>query len=585
MRFISSLCVFLLGCGGASVAFPDAAGDDSGGGPDGTVDSGVDSGDIDTGTDTMPCPLKCSPTTYEVLDCNDMVVQTCAPTEACDIGQAKCVNACVAQSNNRQSIGCDFYPAYLEVLNSVALKCHAIVVANTWKAPAKIQADYNGQQLTVATFARVPAGSGPSITYGAYDPMTGIKPGEVAILFLGGNNGAQGCPAPPATTGTMAQIVGTTIGKAFHVTTDVPVAVYQVQPYGGGAAAVTGSSLLLPSTAWGVNYVVNTASPMTVAPPSFDIVASQNGTQIKLLPKVAVTAGGGIPSGMAGQQMTFMLNAGEVAQIAQAADLVGSIIESSKPVGLWSASACMNVPMNTTFCDHGEQMLLPIQALGSEYAAVSHRPRTMEPWLWRIVGVVDGTNLTFSPAVNGAPPTIAKGAIAEFESTAPFVVSSQDAAHPFQLLAYMSGSSWPKLGNTPGYGDPDHVVITPPGQFLRSYVFFTDPTFPETNLVVVRAKNGNTFEDVSLDCAGKLANWMPLGTNYEYTRQDLQTGNFAPVGNCSNGRHEITSKGPFGITVWGWGTPTTSTFTGYVSYGYPGGTNVRAINNVTVPAQ
>ncbi|NOT29778.1 MAG: hypothetical protein HOP15_04930, partial [Planctomycetes bacterium] len=40
----------------------------------------------------------------------------------------------------------------------------------------------------------------------------------------------------------------------------------------------------------------------------------------------------------------------------------------------------------------------------------------------------------------------------------------------------------------------------PPQQYLRSYVFFTDPTYSETNLVVVRAKTPNGFADVSLDC-------------------------------------------------------------------------------------
>jgi hypothetical protein len=53
-----------------------------------------------------------------------------------------------------------------------------------------------------------------------------------------------------------------------------------------------------------------------------------------------------------------------------------------------------------------------------------------------------------------------------------------------------------------------------------------------------------------------------------------------PVGNCSTGRHEITSDAPFGLWVWGWGTPLTSeTFTQNVSYGYPGGMNVAPVNS------
>ena len=59
-------------------------------------------------------------------------------------------------------------------------------------------------------------------------------------------------------------------------------------------------------------------------------------------------------------------------------------------------------------------------------------------------------------------------------------------------------------------------------------------------------------------------------------------GNFQNVGNCSTGRHEITSKSPFGLWVWGWGTPETTQATTNVSYGYPGGMNVQPINQVVI---
>jgi hypothetical protein len=146
------------------------------------------------------------------------------------------------------------------------------------------------------------------------------------------------------------------------------------------------------------------------------------------------------------------------------------------------------------------------------------------------------------------------------------------------MFTYMSGS-----GNNGGYGDPDHVVEVPPAQYMNDYVFFTDPTFPETNLVVIRkATAPNVFADVTLDCAGTLTNWQPVG-DYEWTRVDLSTGDFQSVGKCSTGRHEISSKGTFGLWIWGWGTPNTTIETRWVSYGYPGGMNVQPINTVVVP--
>jgi hypothetical protein len=133
-----------------------------------------------------------------------------------------------------------------------------------------------------------------------------------------------------------------------------------------------------------------------------------------------------------------------------------------------------------------------------------------------------------------------------------------------------------------GWGDSDSVISVPTAQYMQRYVFFADPTYPETNLVLVRSQAGGSFHDVNLDCAGNVSGWQAVG-DYEWTRVDLITGDFQNVGNCSTGRHEIESNAPFGLWVWGWGTPATTTKTSWVSYGYPGGMNVQQINQVFVP--
>jgi hypothetical protein len=152
--------------------------------------------------------------------------------------------------------------------------------------------------------------------------------------------------------------------------------------------------------------------------------------------------------------------------------------------------------------------------------------------------------------------------------------------HPFYLGAYMTGGA--PFG---GEGDPDWVNVITPSQFLTHYVLFTDPTYPETNLVVVRtaSPSDGSFADVTLNCAGggprTLDGFAPIGA-YQYTRVDLSTGNFESVNGCSNGRQEITSARPFGVTVWGWGN---TEQTQYVSYAYPAGAGFQPINQVVVP--
>jgi hypothetical protein len=367
------------------------------------------------------------------------------------------------------------------------------------------------------------------------------------------------------------------------------ISAYQILPYGGGSSAATSATLLLPTSAWDTNYIAINAYKRSVAAPegmpSLDILAKEDNTQVTVLPLVAIQNGNGVPGGSAGQPKTYTINRGQYLQITQPQELTGSPIQSDKPIAVWGGATCLSVPVNAQACDSAQQQIPPIKALGNEYAAVRYRGRggQNETPPWRLVGAVDGTNLTWTPAPpTGAPLTLSLGQTFEINSAGPFIVASQDKDHPFYLGSYMTGGK--AFG---GEGDPEWVNVIPPAQYLDSYVLFTDPTYSETSLVVVRrpSKDG-TFADVTLDCAGSLTGWEKIGP-YEYTRIDLVTGFFQNVGNCSNGRHEMSSDQPFGVTVWGWGTIPASAgpglYTQFVSYAYPAGASVQSINDVVVP--
>ena len=456
--------------------------------------------------------------------------------------------------------------------------CYAVFVANTWSSPAHIDVEYRGQTLQTQTFTRIPQGSGPALTHNTYDAAAGLPPGEVAILFLGGAQGAAPlCPIAAAQPNPY--LSGTGIADSFRIKTDVPVVAYQINPYGGGSVAVTAASLLLPTSVWDTNYVAVNVSAASAGNPSMNIVAREDGTQVTLTPNAAVTGGTGISAASAGQPITINLNKGQHAQITQPGELTGSAISSTKPVGFMAGHTCMNMPVGTSYCDHGEQMVAPVKALGSRYVGVMYRPRVASETstFWRLVGAVDGTQLNWSTNVGG-PVTINKGEHVMFQTGTPFTVQSQDIDHPFMLFTYMTSSTHVQSG----YGDPDFVTSVPPEQYLRQYVFFADPSYPESNIVVIRSRDSDgLFKDVNLDCAGPLTGWQPIGNgDFEFTRKDLMTGNFSGVGQCSTGRHDIKSDAPFGLWVWGWGTPETTNFTANVSYGYPGGMNVAPINTV-----
>jgi hypothetical protein len=484
------------------------------------------------------------------------------------------------------SIGCEYYAVHMDGTEGADNGCFAVFVANVEGDATHIDASFGGTTIDLAKHARIPRGAGKTLVYEPYDPVRGLHKDEVAILFLAGpaevvppNGKYRGlsvpCPVAPARN-TLTQVHGTGRGGAFRVRTDAPVVAYQILPYGGGSAAVTGSTLLLPTSAYASGYIAATPA----APGSMDVVAAHEQTTVTIVPSVALEAGGGVEGSPERVAHSYQLDAGEVLQFTQPKELTGSIVTSDKPIGLFTGVPCMNVPDGMLYCDHAEQQIPPVNALGSEHVAVGHRARTdkAESYVYRIVGAVDGTLLTFDPPQlpdNTTP--LERGQVIQMNAADPFVVRSQDASHPFMLLGYMTSS----MAVAAGYGDPEVVRTVPPQQFLDRYVFFTDPTYPETNLVVTRKRGG---PDVKLDCLGTMTGFTQVGaSDWEIARVDLVRHDFVPQLGCDNGRHVMESTAPFGLVVWGWGTPETTWFTIDVSYGYAAGENIAAINDVVLP--
>ncbi|WP_437727289.1 IgGFc-binding protein [Sorangium sp. So ce861] len=566
----------------------------SGSGPGGAGSGGAggqggEGGSTGTFGQGGQCEYTCSNDLKKVISCNGVTIEECGPEYGCV--NAKCEpNPCEAAEKSKSSYGCDYWALKTALRPTTQGACFAAIVANTWELPVRISVERGGEPLPVEKFAYIPVGQGSiqDIQYNPYNPETGLGVGEVAVLFLSRRSPGSSVVDCPKTGALDLEtgVAGTGRGTAFHITTDYPVVAYQMLPYGGGQAAMTSATLLLPTSAWHTNYVAINGYSSSESPdfpgayPSLAIVAHQDETDVTILPKVDIEAGTNVEPATSNEAKTYKLNAGEFLQITQSEELTGSPIQSTKPIGVFGAHACMVVPANGGDCDSGQQQIAPVRATGSEYVAVRYKNRNAEleespPW--RIVGMVDSTELVWEPSKpNGAPDTINLGEVVEFDTGEPFVVRSQGVNNPFYVGQYMtSGDPYMFVG------DPDWVNVVPPSQFLDYYVFFTDPTYPETSLVVVRTRSklDGEFADVELDCAGKLSGWEPIG-DYEYTIVDLTTGNFESVGDCANGRHEMRSELPFGVTVWGWGAIQQNY---RVSYAYPAGAGFLPINEVEIP--
>jgi hypothetical protein len=582
------------GAGAGTEAGPGSGGSGAGFSTGGNGTGGVDD----------PCPNTCSEDLHDVLDCNGNVVATCPPDQGCS--SQGCVPACQSAADNKSTVGCDYLMVPPDTIDEGHGACYAAFITNTWGIPVTMTLDRGGVAYDAAAYARIPSGSGQLLTY-AELPNGEIPPGEVAIVFLSRyGDVANDCPPGivPALTQQDPAVHGTGIGSAFRITTSAPVVAYDIYPYGGGVSALASATLLLPTSAWGDNYLAISAfrksAAVPQASPFVTVVAAEDSTQVTINPTAAIVPGIGVPGTNAGVPKTYLLQKGQYLQFTQPAELSGSPIQSDKPVGVFGGATCLNIDIGMVACDAAHQQIPPISALGHEYVAVRYRNRfddIEESPPWRIMGTVDGTTLTYDPAPPpGAPTSISSGQVVEFRSEGQFVVRSQDADHPFYVSAHMAGCQEVNPTFSDCRGDPEFVNVVPVAQFLDEYVFFTDPTYPETNLLLVRRKKDGAFHDVELDCYGVVDGWQPLGAsgNIEFSRIDLVRGNFEKQGECDNGRHEIKSAAPFGLTVWGWGSVATGgdwtgtlpgIYSQAVSYAYPSGASVKPINTVKVPAE
>ena len=582
----------LAACGGST---PSGFGNTDGGDNDGGIVDDANPFDLDVNVgDGGGKKFGCSGDLRSVIDENGVVTVTCPPDQGCAAGV--CVPACQAAAASKGSIGCDYVVPTPSFYAYIKPPCFAVFVANNWPKDVKLTVTRDGTTYDVTKFGRI-AASGSPVTSWATVPGTGVPAGKVAVLFLsddpGSINGGNPltCPVAPAIRQTYGSALTgsgggpnvTGRGKAWHIVGDVPITAYDILPYGGAASYLPSAELLFPTTAWGTNYFGIVPQRGTSAPQWGQVVASEDGTTVTVLPSVNLPAGTGVTAATKNVQATYTLNAGEYIQWQESNEMSGTVFQSTKPISFFGGQGydCYNSATSSGGgCDSAHQQIPQVSAFGSEYAVAPYTTRRKdlapESVRYRFVGAVAGTNLTYSPAVAGAPATIGVGQVVDFETALPFVVKAQDNNHPFYIGQVMSGCSVTSGSRGNSLGDEEYVNVLAPAQYLTKYVFFSDPTYKTTNLVFTRRKVGGSFADVKLDCAGVLKGWKPLGStgDYEYTDVDLIREG-VKNGTCDNGPHNADSDKPFGITVWG--------LDYYSSYAYPAGGNVAPINTVIVP--
>jgi hypothetical protein len=477
----------------------------------------------------------------------DYETTTCDPAQGmtCDPNSGQCTGPCAPQNLGTSYIGCEYFPTVTG--NMVSQNYNfAVAIANTSNGVANVTIE--GGSLTTPV-------------------VIAVQPNSVRVQTLPWQPALKFCMGPSwSNCASGVQMDAAQVAKgAFHLRSTEPVTVYQFNPLEYQLPSIEASfsndaSLLLPTNVWKNDYyVASWQGVAAVNPGLLAVTARFDGTNVTIDPKASTPAAQGAPAFTAGTQQMVTLNAGDVLEIAtRAGDLTGSRVMSDKAVQVIGGHYCANVPEQTGFCDHLEESMFSVDALGRRYMITAPAVTTLpngKVQTVRIIATQPNTMLTYNPAQANAPTTIAAaGGFVEIpNTTAAFMI---EASEKVLVAQYMSGQD---AGG--GTGDPAMALAVPVEQFRTNYLFHA-PTNYESNYVDVTAPMGAT---VTLD--GAPLTFIPVGnTGFGFVRVYPLT-----AGPAGDGNHSITGSSAFGITVYGYGQ--------YTSYWYPGGLNLTSIIN------
>ena len=568
-RLASASVAFALGagCGGNNSQPWDTLPVLDGGGDDATT-----SGAASSGGGVLPPPAEIGTPT------------TTADPQTCDEA---------AQAHTY--VGCDYWPTV--VANQVwPIFDFAVVVANAGASTATVTVSGTGQAAT--------------------NQAATVPPGQLVKIYLPWVSSLKG-PAFDNCTSS-SPLMTSLAGTAFHLTSDVPVTVYQFnaleyrgqggppgkqwttaacpgdtacsdknsQNYGLTAGCYSFSndaSLLLPSTAMTGNYrvaghegVVFAAG--TIAPTNSyaAITAIQDGTSVSVrvangAQVLTGPAGSGITATPGGGTLTLMLNAGEVAELVAGggSDLSGSIVKASAPVQVITGHPCIYVPPTEPACDHIEESVFPAETLGKDYVVTRPAGPTggAAPHQVRFYGNFDNTHLTYNPATPppGCPTTLDAGQVVECGAPACPATANPNTMTTCGTISqdFEVQGDQPFAVGTFTLGawvvDPDKTEGDPAQSFATAVEQYRSKYVflaPDDYLVNYVDIVSQSGVTMTLDGASVSTAGQAVGTSGYLVRR-------VKLGAGQAGAHVLTASQRVGIQVVGYGDDT--------SYMYPGG--------------
>jgi hypothetical protein len=506
----------------------------------------------------LPESVRCNPDHPEIpqrcaTDGSRWIDQT-----ACDaaMGQrctdGRCGDPCAVPEGVRPYLGCSYWATQTPNSQLYARFPFAVALANPQSFEVMVR--ISGGRLTEATEATLAAGEVRAITL----PWV-----QGLVQFNTSNPGCTGarterCAGYPPARSAVVQ------GGAYHIEATAPVAAYQFNPLTYAQMAPDGrrvfsftndASLLLSQRSLTQRYLVLTAPNWTpsaagVSPTTFGgfiAVTAITGETTSVTVHLPPRHGVGDADNDLVQHDNLM--PGDVALIvgSEQGDLSGAVVEASAPVAVYAGHDCTTVPQSRPACDHLEEQVLPIEALGRDYVVSDLRDR-MVGSLVRVVSPTDDTLVRFEPATVSPPVRLRAGEVFETVATGSLRVS---ASRPVLVAQFMLGQG----SGATDTGDPAMVYEVPTQQFRDRYDVLVPDTYVTNFFGVVAPRGAEVLLD-GAPLAGTVESLGPWSIVH------------APV---MPGRHQLrTREGvPLGVKVYGTAT--------YTSYMYPGGLDLRLL--------
>lgn len=497
---------------------------------------------------------------------------------------------CAEAIQQQSYIGCEYWPTVTSNSGLYSGFEFAIAFANPTVSPATVTVERAGAAVATATVA---PGALETLKLPWVTELKQVDPnfdgsGLVSVLSSGG---------------------------AYKVTSTVPITMYQFNPLefelstappdcplalelGGCFSFTNDASLVLPKTALRGDYYVMSYPSLHLSPDGFSwfdlpgfvaITATEDQTVVDVTSTARVRSGPGVGALNPGQTGNYTLQAGDVLMLTTAAapamqtpqpgkpcvtdptsftthcptapdyDLTGTHIVADKPVSVIGGHDCTFVPYDRYACDHIEESLFPVEALGQDLivtapksvASIGASPGSPDNMYVRVLSAADGNAISFDPAVS-PPVTLNAGQWAEIGPIQSDV--RIQASNKIMVGQYMVGENFG--GASAGAGDPALSIAIPTEQYRVSYSFLAPSTYTH-NLVNVVAPTGAS---ISIDGATIPATaFTPIGgSGMSVARHEI-----------SGGTHAMSGDKNFGIVVYGYGS--------YTSYMYPGGLNLETI--------